>query len=212
MTAMHNPFFDLKFVVTLALAILGHGRRLHLSRPEASLRGWAWLLLIPVGLLGHRNRRRDDDAAAAADDDAAGRQQFADLPDRHSAAVAAAAGGGADRLAPRRAERGPRLPALSPDCCRRDWRRRCTPRTAPTIHRCSWRPGTASRPRWLPLSVRWRDRGCCGFRAAPLVRLPSWWRAPGRGQGRQLHIAGAAVCCMRWKRSTCCAVEGRSRS
>ncbi len=48
MTAMHNPFFDLKFVVTLALAIPAIVVSLHLSRPEASLRGWAWLLLIPA--------------------------------------------------------------------------------------------------------------------------------------------------------------------
>src|SRR6202045_4940290 len=51
MTAMHNPFFDLKFAVTLALAISSIALSLHLSRPEASLRGWAWLLLIPAGLL-----------------------------------------------------------------------------------------------------------------------------------------------------------------
>lgn len=51
MTAMLNPFFDLKFAVTLALAISAIAISLHLSRPEASLRGWAWLLLIPVGLL-----------------------------------------------------------------------------------------------------------------------------------------------------------------
>ena len=51
MTAMHNPFFGLKFVVTLALAISAIGVSLHLSRPEASLRGWAWLLLIPAGFL-----------------------------------------------------------------------------------------------------------------------------------------------------------------
>jgi hypothetical protein len=51
MTAMHNPFFDLKFVVTLALAIPAIAISLHLSRPEASLQGWGWLLLIPVGLL-----------------------------------------------------------------------------------------------------------------------------------------------------------------
>jgi hypothetical protein len=51
MTAMHNPFFDLKFAVTLALAISAIAISLHLSRPEASLRGWAWLLLVPVGLL-----------------------------------------------------------------------------------------------------------------------------------------------------------------
>jgi hypothetical protein len=51
MTAMRNPFFDLKFVVTMALAISAIAVSLHLSRPEASLRGWAWLLLIPAGLL-----------------------------------------------------------------------------------------------------------------------------------------------------------------
>jgi hypothetical protein len=51
MTAMHNPFFDLKFAVTLALAISAMAIGLHLSRPEASPNGWAWLLLIPAGLL-----------------------------------------------------------------------------------------------------------------------------------------------------------------
>jgi hypothetical protein len=51
MTAMHNPFFDLKFVVTLALAMSAIVVSLHLSRPEASLHGWALLLLIPAGIL-----------------------------------------------------------------------------------------------------------------------------------------------------------------
>lgn len=51
MTAMHNPFFDFKFVVTLALAFSAIAVSLHLSRPEASLHGWVWLLLIPAGLL-----------------------------------------------------------------------------------------------------------------------------------------------------------------
>jgi hypothetical protein len=51
MTAMHNPFFDLKFVVTLTLAVAAIAVSLHLSRPEVSLRGWWWLLLIPVGIL-----------------------------------------------------------------------------------------------------------------------------------------------------------------
>lgn len=51
MTAMRNPFFDLKFAVTLALAISAIAVSLHLSRPEASLRGWAWLLLIPIALV-----------------------------------------------------------------------------------------------------------------------------------------------------------------
>ena len=51
MTAMHNPFFDLKFAVTLALAISAIVVSLHLSRPEALLRGWVLLLLIPAGIL-----------------------------------------------------------------------------------------------------------------------------------------------------------------
>jgi len=51
MTAMRNPFFDLKFAVTLALAISAIAISLHLSRPEASLRGRAWLLLIPIALV-----------------------------------------------------------------------------------------------------------------------------------------------------------------
>jgi hypothetical protein len=51
MTAMHNPFFDLKFAVTLALAAAAITISLHLTRPEASLRGFIWLLAIPAGLL-----------------------------------------------------------------------------------------------------------------------------------------------------------------
>jgi hypothetical protein len=51
MTAMQNPFFGLKFAVASGLAISAMAIGLHLSRPEASLRGWAWLLLIPAGLL-----------------------------------------------------------------------------------------------------------------------------------------------------------------
>jgi len=51
MTAMHNPFFDLKFAVTLALAAAAITISLHLSRPEASLRGFVWLLAVPAGLL-----------------------------------------------------------------------------------------------------------------------------------------------------------------
>ena len=50
-SAVRNPFFDLKFVVTLALAFSAIAVSLHLSRPEASLRGWSLLLLIPVGIL-----------------------------------------------------------------------------------------------------------------------------------------------------------------
>lgn len=51
MTAMHNPFFDLKFAVTLALASAAIIVSLHLTRPEASMRGWGWLFVIPAGLL-----------------------------------------------------------------------------------------------------------------------------------------------------------------
>jgi len=50
-TALHNPFFDLKFLVTITVAISAIATSIHLSRPEASLKGWIWLLLIPVGLL-----------------------------------------------------------------------------------------------------------------------------------------------------------------
>jgi hypothetical protein len=51
MVAMRNPFFDLKFAVTLALAISAIAVSLHLSRPEVSLRGFGWLLLAPIGIL-----------------------------------------------------------------------------------------------------------------------------------------------------------------
>jgi len=51
MTAMHNPFFDLKFAVTLALAAAGIASSLHLSRPEVSLAGFGWLFAIPAALL-----------------------------------------------------------------------------------------------------------------------------------------------------------------
>jgi hypothetical protein len=53
MAAMRNPFFDLKFVVTLALAIPAIVISVHLSRPEAALGRWAWLLLLsPFILVG----------------------------------------------------------------------------------------------------------------------------------------------------------------
>jgi hypothetical protein len=51
MIAMRNPFFDLKFAVTLALATSAILVSLHLSRPEASMQGWGWLFMIPAGLL-----------------------------------------------------------------------------------------------------------------------------------------------------------------
>ncbi len=50
-SATHNPFFDLKFAVTLALAISAILVVLPLSRPGTVLGGRAWLLLVPVVLL-----------------------------------------------------------------------------------------------------------------------------------------------------------------
>jgi len=49
--AVRNPFFDLKFVVTTALAIPALVISVHLSRPEASLQGWGWLLIAPLVVL-----------------------------------------------------------------------------------------------------------------------------------------------------------------
>lgn len=51
-TAMHNPFFDLKFLVTLALAFSAIAVSLHLARPEASFKRWSWLLAIPAAMVG----------------------------------------------------------------------------------------------------------------------------------------------------------------
>lgn len=51
MAAMRNPFFDMKFVVTLALAIPAIAISVHLSRPEASLHIWGWLLIAPIIVL-----------------------------------------------------------------------------------------------------------------------------------------------------------------
>ena len=50
-SATHNPFFDLKFAVTLALAISAILVVLPLSRPGMSLGARAWLLLVPLALL-----------------------------------------------------------------------------------------------------------------------------------------------------------------
>jgi hypothetical protein len=49
--ATHNPFFDLKFAVTLALAISAILVVLPLSRPGTALGGRAWLFFVPVALL-----------------------------------------------------------------------------------------------------------------------------------------------------------------
>ena len=50
-TAVYNPFFDLKFVVTISLALSAVALSLHLSRPEATLRGVVLILAVPVLLL-----------------------------------------------------------------------------------------------------------------------------------------------------------------
>ncbi len=50
-TAMHNPFFDLKFVVTVALAFAAIVVSLHISRPEASFERWGWLLTLPLVII-----------------------------------------------------------------------------------------------------------------------------------------------------------------
>jgi hypothetical protein len=53
MAAMRNPFFDLKFVITLALAIPAIVISVYLSRPEAVLGRWVWMLLLsPFILVG----------------------------------------------------------------------------------------------------------------------------------------------------------------
>ena len=38
--------------LALGLASAAAALSLHLSRPDASLHGWMWLLALPVGLLG----------------------------------------------------------------------------------------------------------------------------------------------------------------
>lgn len=50
--AMRNPFFDLKFVVMIALAIAAAMLVLRLARPGAPVRRVSWLLGIPAGLIG----------------------------------------------------------------------------------------------------------------------------------------------------------------
>jgi hypothetical protein len=51
MAATHNPFFVLKFVVTLALAFTSVALALRLVQPAANVRRAAWLLVIPLLLL-----------------------------------------------------------------------------------------------------------------------------------------------------------------
>ncbi|WP_041801585.1 NrsF family protein [Rhodopseudomonas palustris] len=51
MQALRNPLFDLKFVVTLALALVALALALQVSRPQQLPRRWFGLLLVPVALL-----------------------------------------------------------------------------------------------------------------------------------------------------------------
>ena len=37
-TAIYNPFFDLKILITITLSVSAIGISIHLSRPEASLK------------------------------------------------------------------------------------------------------------------------------------------------------------------------------
>ena len=50
-TAVQNPFFDLKFAITISLALSAVALSLHLSRPEATLRGGVLILAVPFLLL-----------------------------------------------------------------------------------------------------------------------------------------------------------------
>ena len=192
MSAMRNPFFDMKFAVTLSLAIPAIIVSLHLSRPEALLRGWGWLLLLPVGLL-----------AVAIGSEAMmapampmtmrlmgknSRVCLFAIPAMSLPLLAGALFGLRHGAPSHPALAG----ALAASCGRA---RRDAVRL--TLHR-----QLAAVRRDL---VHARDRvGDCD-------------RSGGGGQGctvfaRRLHAAGVAPCCMRWKRSTCCAVELRSAS
>ena len=50
-TAVYNPFFDLKFAITMSLALSAVALSVHLSRPEATLRGVVLILAVPGSLL-----------------------------------------------------------------------------------------------------------------------------------------------------------------
>jgi hypothetical protein len=135
-TALHNPFFDLKFLVTITVAISAIAISIHLSRPEASLKGWMWLLLIPVGLLSFgiggemmmpqrlpwitRLIGSNSKVCMTA-------IPLLSLPLLIAALVALRHG----------AQRGRLWQAPTLDCFRRDLRRRCMPPNARTIRRCS---------------------------------------------------------------------------
>ena len=67
MTATHNPFFVLKFVVTLALAFTSVALVSRLVRPGADVRQAAWLLVILGGAMLMRwNRSRAEHTTTVA--------------------------------------------------------------------------------------------------------------------------------------------------
>jgi Negative regulator of sigma F len=87
-SAIYNPFFDLKFLVTIALAIAAVAISIHLSRPEASLKGWKWLPdSRRTAWVGCRGRAGDTGGTAVGH--ATGGNSFAGLHDGDSAAVVA---------------------------------------------------------------------------------------------------------------------------
>ena len=195
MTAMHNPFFDLKFVVTLALATSAIAVSLHLSRPEASLTGWAWLLLIPAGLLaigiGGEMMMPQRLPMMTRLIGSNSRVCMTAIPLLSLPLLAAALiglrHGAPARPAARRRGRRIVVGGTGRDAVRLALHRQFTAVRGDLVHHCD-RAGH-------------RDRRAGGIENAAVLAAVN-----------QPHAAGAAVCCMRWKRSTCWAVEGRSRS
>ncbi len=65
-----------------------------------------------------------------------------------------------------------------------------------------WPMPSTTRPAYGYATTRSRSTSCC-------IACPT----PDRGRRpRRLRAAGVAPCCMRWKRSTCCAVDARRAS
>ena len=199
MTAMRNPFFDLKFAVTLALAISAIAVSLHLSRPEASLRGWAWLLLIPVGLL----------VAGIASEmmmpqrlpmmtrlvGSNSRICLTAIPLMSLPLLAAALFGLRHGAPTRPAVAGAIAGLLSAGLAATLYASHCTDNSPLFV--ATWYT--------LATALVTAIGALAGARGAAVLGVC-------RGSGSQAAGAGVAVCCMRWKRSTCCAVEDRSRS
>ncbi|MGY4459151.1 RNA polymerase sigma factor (sigma-70 family) [Bradyrhizobium sp. LB13.1] len=193
MSAMHNPFFDMKFAVTLSLAIPAIIVSLHLSRPEALLRGWGWLLLLPVGLLAVAIGSEAMMAPAMPMTMRLMGQELQGVSVRNPSDVAAAACGGAVRPAPRRA-------------------------VASRARRCARRPGVGrARRDAVRLALHRRFPALRRDLVHARDRAGDRDRRAGGGEGsallaRRPQTAGVGPCCMRWKRSTCCAVEPRRAS